>query len=177
MSLQAYVDESKVGGLTFVVAVVPAQDVTRTRQQMKSLKPPGAARLHFSNDSPAVRTRALAVIRTLPVSFRVFDVREFGEGAAARQEGIRQMVPELSSMGVTRLVLEDDHTMRRGDRQTLYNSCRSLNGFTYDHCTATEDALLWIPDALAWCLRNRDRQWRAQALGLINQRQNGAQSA
>lgn len=177
MTHQAFVDESKVGGLTFVVAVVPAQEIARARQQIKAAKPQGAVRLHFSNDRRTVKDNALKVIRSLPITFQVFDLRQFGEGAEARGEGLRQMVPSLERIGVRRLVLEDDKTMRQNDKRALYLATRPFDQFHYEHCSAKQEPLLWIPDAVAWCLRNKDKRWRSQAEALINPAEARARSA
>ena len=171
MTFQAFVDETKAGGLTLVATVVAGQDIARARAEMKAARPNRARRIHFRKDGREVKNRALEIIRCLPVSIYAVDMRSLGEGVEARRAGLREMVPALVALGVTRLIIERDESMDDHDKRELFSIAAGseMQGvpFQYDHVPPQNEPLLWVSDGVAWCLRNKDSYWRKQVTPMV----------
>lgn len=162
MAQHAFIDESKVGGLTLYAAILPAESVTSARLAMNAARPKGASRLHFCKESDRVRKAALPVICELPMTVYEFDFREVPE-RVARGEALRAVVDELPGLDVTRVVLEQDDSVVAFDRRMLSEALKRVaDPFEFQHMRATQEPLLWIPDAVAWCHRHKRQEWRAR---------------
>lgn len=103
MTLHAFVDESFAGDYIVAAAVVPADDVKAARLAVRRLLKPGQARIHFKKESDARRAQILSGLEALDLTVRVY-VAENGHDA--RNVCLERMVPDLATLGVTRLVLE-----------------------------------------------------------------------
>ena len=70
----AFVDESirNDGWYRLTVATIAARDVNAVVRDLRSLRPEGRQRLHFSSEGDAVRHRILDGILRLPVSATTF---------------------------------------------------------------------------------------------------------
>ena len=167
MAFHAFVDETKAGGLTLVATVVAERDVTAVRAQMSGVRPKQARRLHFRRDQKDVKKRALKTICKLPVSVYAVDVRHMGDGVEARQEALRILVPALYAMGVNLLVIERDESMDVHDKRLLFALEREGCTLRYMHQAPEAEPILWVSDGVAWCMRNKDRRWRAEVKTLV----------
>jgi hypothetical protein len=62
------------------------------------------------------------------------------------------MVPDLVTIGVTRVVLDRDDSLVEADRRALFElTAKHTGGMEYQHLRASEDVLLCVADAVAWC--------------------------
>ncbi|PZF85028.1 hypothetical protein C1I92_06775 [Jiangella anatolica] len=155
--MHAFVDESFEGD--YVVAVVTAADghVTAHRAAMRRLFRRGQSRIHFKKENDARRGQILAGIAALDLTVRVYVT---DNGRTARRACLERMVPDLAELGVTRLVLERDDAVVEADRRMLFElTGKQSADLEYRHLRASEDPLLCVADAVAWCYAKGGR-WR-----------------
>jgi hypothetical protein len=154
MPSHAFVDESKVRSLVMVAAVVDINDLRLCREAMTGLLLPNQRRLHFSKERRSRQRRISAVINELPFEAWVMVSAVGVSERVARPLLVNDLAHELLAHSVTRLVLEQDDSVARRDREVLYrvvHEHRAADRFTYLHCRSHEEPLLWLPDAIAWC--------------------------
>jgi hypothetical protein len=89
------------------------------------------------------------------VSATVYDAgRRYPSELEARAACLRAVIEDLADGQQTLLVLEQDDSLLRWDKQRLIeytrdSGCRSA--FRYEHRRAKADLMLCVPDAVAWC--------------------------
>jgi hypothetical protein len=157
-----FVDETKNAG--YVLAAVSVLDPAPIRQVVRGLIVPGRRRIHMHNE-PARRRRAIvSSLATAPITATIYDAgRRYRTDRAARSACLAALVADLAASGPSvRLVIEQDDSLVRFDRQELFRLVRQA-GMTdqiiYSHQRAHEEPLLALPDVMAWCwVRSGD--WR-----------------
>ena len=162
MPVHAFVDESKVRGLVVVAAVVHPRDLTSTRTAMRSLLLPRQSHLHFVKEEAARKGQIADAICGLPVELDIYDASAIKNQKQARDRCLERIVADLASRGAHRLVIEQDDSRLRTDREVLYQAVREhavQDWLVYEHLPARSEPLLWIPDAAAWCW-TKDTRWR-----------------
>lgn len=171
MSLHAFVDESKVGGLTLFATLVDSAAVTRTRAEVSTMRRKGSRRFHASKDGPRQRSVAVQILTKLALPVRAYDFRSLGDGPTARRAALEVLVPDLSAIGVGRIVLERDESTITQDKQHLYRAVRAARCLgrpliEYDHLRASDEPLLWPSDLVGWCWFKKT--WRPRVEGLVD---------
>lgn len=173
MTRHAFVDESKRGG-TLLVAVTLADpcDVAKAHRDVKALLLPRQRRLHFKTESDRRRKEILGVIGGLPIEAGLYSAPDWRRDVDARRAVFDQMVPDLLDRGVTRLVIERDESLIVHDQRALYAvtarlDCRGT--FNYSLVLPHIDPMLWVSDAIAWCV-TKGGQWRTAVEPLIGWR-------
>ncbi|TDC49830.1 hypothetical protein E1212_17015 [Jiangella ureilytica] len=157
VTLHAFVDESFAGDYIVAAAVVPANDVNGARAAVRRLLRPGQERIHFKKESDARRAQILTGLEALDLTVRVYLAEN---GRDARSVCLERMVPDLATLGVTRLVLERSDPLVDADRRALFELTRKhACDLEYRHLRAHEDLLLCVADAVAWCYTKGGR-WR-----------------
>jgi hypothetical protein len=112
---------------------------------MQKLVLPGRRRIHFHKERPEQRSRILDTIRRLPVRATVYDATAYRRIKIARDACLIALVADLAKIDGVRVVLEvDDSTFR-----------------------ARDEALLAIPDAVAWSWA-KGGHWRAMVRSIIS---------
>ncbi|MFD1146873.1 hypothetical protein [Saccharothrix hoggarensis] len=164
----AFLDESRRGSTYLVaVVVVHGRDCNEARAAMRRLTKPGQRRVHFNDESDRRRRELLARIADIGLRSRVWHCRE-GHDVAARQVCLSAVVPKMIDLGVSRLVLESCQHQDAKDRKTLAEAVRKAGGrLSYEHFRPTEDALLWVSDAVAWCY-GAGGEWRRRVGVLLD---------
>lgn len=148
MPQHAFVDESFEGGYVMAVATAADGHVTARRATVRRLFRHGQSRIHFKKENDARRKQILACIGAPDLPVRVY-VTENGLGA--RRACRERIVPDVVELGVTRLVLERDDAVVEADRRTLFELTGKHADLAYRHLRASEDPLLCVADAVAWC--------------------------
>lgn len=147
----AFVDES-IRGQRYLMAcvLIEARDLPQVRQAAERLVLTGG-RLHFHDESAQRRRELLAAFASLPVSaFVVVCHRRHGvRESAARTLCVGEVVRQLQTAGVSRLVLESRHD-DRADQRTIGQVRTAQPPLVYEHRVASDEPLLWIADGLAW---------------------------
>ena len=171
MTRIAYVDESQRSDRYIVAALaVEHGSVAAVRQQLRGLAPRGVARRHMVKESDPTRRKMLETFKALPgTEVAVCVVVAQGPVQRRRQLALEALVAELVAGGLDRLVLDHvDADQRRRDEQTLARALRTGDRHeqvTYSHEPAhSTEAMLWVPDAAAWCAGRCDR-WRHELVG------------
>lgn len=162
MPVHAFVDETKVNGLLVVAAVLQPRDLASARTAMRRLLLPRQSHLHFVKEKAARKRVILDVIAELEVRIDVYDATAVQDQRQARKICLQRIVQDLAAEGAHRLVIEQDDSLVRSDRETLFHAVRA-NGVTdqlvYEHLSPRTEPLLWIPDAAAWSWV-KDASWR-----------------
>ena len=164
MALHAYVDESFEGAYLMALVAVDGGDVAATRSKTRRLRARGASRFHMSSESDQRRDRALALIRELPVTAVVVEVRGDTPAHQRRVRAIESIVSECVRLGASRLLFELDISVVRRDRSTVARALRSTDdasALTYGFVGGAAEPLLWLPDAVAWAWA-RGGHWRGK---------------
>jgi hypothetical protein len=164
--LTIYADESKARGFRFALTIVSDRDAGRCRLAMLALRKGPTRRIHFVKEMNSTRKAILATIRALPVAHVVVEVGPLPGGSDPRERGLVALARLAREVGATTVVLERDPTTVEKDRRVLFANSRSRNDHAqihYYHLTATEEPLLWIPDAIAWSW-TRGGEWRRRVM-------------
>jgi len=167
--IHAFVDETKVRGLTVVTAIFEPRDLAHARSVMNSLRMKGQERLHFKSERDSRRRQIMTAICELPVVVDIYDTWPATTTREARPAVLHRLIADLASNGAHRMVLEQDDSVMHADRRTLYESVRAhgVEGrLVYEHLRAKSEPLLWIPDAVAWCWV-KDNNWRERAKPVV----------
>jgi hypothetical protein len=138
--VHAFVDESRRGGTYLVaVALLDPGELSVVRASLRKLCLPGQRRIHFKDERDSRRREVLARI-------------------------------DFTELGVQRLVLESRQGRDKEDERALRDVLGkrpSDAGLTYEHLRPHEDPLLWLPDAIAWCV-GAGEDWRRRIQPLLD---------
>jgi len=162
-----FLDESKARGYLLAATILSDDHATETRAALRSLVMPGQRRIHFAKESDRRRRSILAHLRDLETRTRVYGVTGLPE-LLARQACLEAAAVDAIG-SATRLVLEIDSSIASQDRRIL---SAALGGqgperrISFVHESPGAEPLLWVPDAVAWCVARRG-EWRRRAEPLI----------
>jgi len=163
MTRNAYVDESQRDtGYVMAAVSVDHGSVADVRRELALLAPKGAMRRHFVRESDQAKRRMLAAFGELP-GVEVVAIRTGAIGTVIEQRSrtLRSLVALVQAGGLDRIVLDHVEPLQRSrdrrDISQVLRGSRTLYGHEPSHST---EPLLWIPDAIAWCIGRRD--WRAR---------------
>jgi hypothetical protein len=132
---------------------------------------PRKNRIHFHKESDPRRDKILGAIRGLGAQVVIYDACAHRNPKRARDACLDALVTDLAAISAHRLILELDESTLRTDRALLYDRVRAAglaDDFQYHHLRSREEALLAIPDAVAWCWA-RGNPWRTKLQGLVTQ--------
>lgn len=154
----AYVDESlRVrDGLYILAAVIVADsDADHHRQALTELRYRGQTRLHWRNENSRRRGELVAAVSRLPHTGTII----IGTGMAsrrqerARRKCIEQLLHELTSRGIARVVFERRHPDLDARDRDLIGALRRQHvlspGFQATWLAAPDEPLLWLADIVA----------------------------
>lgn len=160
---RVFVDETKAKRYMVVAAFWADAGVGRRR--MRGLVMPGQRSLHMKAESDSRRHEILGAITDLVPSCGpviVYDAGTEGSQLARRAACLDRMVRDCASYPQVHVTLDLDASLVSWDRQRLIDACRAAGvgqRVTYEHRTRSEDALLAVPDAIAWAWA-RGGEWR-----------------
>ncbi len=172
MNGHVFVDESKEHDYLLVAAEIPPGDLDATRKLLRALVMPGQRRLHMKKESRVRRNAILDTIASAGVTATIYRARRAGRHELdAREACLRALVADIAAAGHRMLVIEQDDSLLRWERQHLIEitrdlGCRDL--LRYEHRRAEEEILLAVPDALAWCWA-KGGLWRSRIRSLVRQ--------
>ena len=155
MSLHAFIDESRRGGMYLLAAaLVRSDELARTRSMMRGLSVAGARTVHFKHERDSIKKDVAAALVSAKVRTRVYVGR--GQADVVREQGLHAAVRDLATIGLQRLVLDTrtqdgNHSDRRIIRTALIEATGEANKVAYVHLRAHEEPALWVADAIAWC--------------------------
>ena len=169
MPVHAFVDETKVRGLLVVAAVLQPRDLAGSRAVMRQFLLPRQSHIHFVKEKPDRKGQIVDAVARLPVRLDVYDATGIRDARAARRACLERIVQDLAAEDAHRLVIEQDDSLIRSDREVLYHAVRASgvdSSLVYEHMTARMEPLLWIPDAAAWCW-TKGKSWRRRIEPLV----------
>lgn len=124
-------------------------------------------RRHFVRESERDKKQLLDLYRVLPgAAASVYVVTGSGRPVDQRVDALERLVAHLLIDGLDRVILDHVHdAQQRRDRQTLARALRGRDvSYSFETAHSTEP-LLWIPDAVAWCVGRND--WRHHLDGWV----------
>jgi hypothetical protein len=154
MPPHVFVDESKRRGLLMVAVTLASTDLTTVRSAVRSLHLRHQRRIHFVKESTGRKSTILDTVLAAPLEVRLYDCGAERHQLAAREACLARMVEDLAASGAERLVIEREDSTLAHDERTLHAATGKLGvrgQLRYDHLRAAEEALLALPDAVAWC--------------------------
>jgi hypothetical protein len=146
--------------------MIGTDQLDAARTTLRTLRMPGQRRIHFATESERRRRtllRAMSRLNTSPVIY----VARHRNQVAARAAILATMVPQLRSSDIRHVVLESRQEQDQRDRSSIHRAVGSdpAPPFSYDHCPAQGEPLLWVADAVAWAW-GRGGRWRAMIADL-----------
>jgi hypothetical protein len=160
-TLHAWIDESMQyltgsGGLYVLAAVVadPAR-CDQDRDQLAAIKPKGATKLHWRDESPVRQRKIAAMIADIDVHATVVVGTRMNQAKQerARSQCLQRLLVELDQQGVSQAWIETRTvSLNRKDAATVdhMRGSRSLSrGLRVDVQDPGIEPMLWIPDAVA----------------------------
>ncbi|QIX48242.1 hypothetical protein [Rhodococcus sp. DMU1] len=166
--MHAFVDENTVRGILVVAAVADPSALDQARRTLTALRMKGQERIHFKSERDARRRTICSALETLDVQVHVYDATGLTP-KVGRPRCLAALVDDLAELSVSRLVLEQDDSTVKSDRRTLFDATGKhgiRDRLTYHHLRAKQEPMLWIPDAVAWCLA-KGGEWPARVRPLI----------
>lgn len=162
------VDESKRG--RYLLVAVSLTDPVAVRQAVTGLILPGQRRLHMVRERDSRRRLILSTLVASGVQAVVYDAgRNHPTDVAARAACLAALVSDQGGRAA-QLILEQDDSLVRSDRLALYRAARQTGQagtLEYVHERASSEALLAVPDAIAWAWP-QGGDWRRRVAPLIS---------
>ncbi|OBB32209.1 hypothetical protein A5763_11220 [Mycolicibacterium fortuitum] len=157
-----YVDETKQRDYLLVASVHAPADLTALRQVVRGLLLPGQRYLHMKNEKDGRKRTIAQAFVGAGVQATVYRAgAEYRNERERRSACLRALIDDHASLNA-HIVLDEDETMVRFDNQKLVEytraaGCRDI--LRYEHKRSHTEALLAIPDAIAWCWA-KGGEWR-----------------
>lgn len=164
-----FVDEFKAGGYYITAAVISPAGVTATRSATRGLLHRGSSSVHFRAERDATRRAFLKGAAQTGV--KTIDYITSGQpNKIARPACLGAPIQNLCDAEAERLVLEQDDSLAAADRRIIHAELRARGntGLDYRHMRRTEEPLLWVGYAVAWCFQ-KGGPWRIEAEPLIGE--------
>lgn len=164
---RVFVDESKARGYYIAAAATARGDVPTIEKTLRSLRHGGRSTIHFTQESNR-RDLLLREFCKLDVRVTIY-VIEGAKDRIARPRLLQELVADLVSGGAADVVLERDESVEDIDRRIIrakLDQLGALGTLTYGHRNKTEQPLLWVADAAAWC-HQAGAPWTGKVASII----------
>lgn len=157
-----YVDECKQRPFLLVGFTIDIFEQHSLRKILRKLLLPGQRSLHFKSENGNRKKAILSELRKAECSVVVIRCRTKSD-VEARICALNSLICSSSVIECKSIVLELDETVRLRDHQFLkQQSALDL----WDHRRRHEEPLLWVADAVAWCV-NRGGEWERMVRPMI----------
>ena len=149
------VDETKQRGYLMVAASHPSPGIPALRATLRGLLLPNQRFLHMKNERDGRRRQIAAAIAVSGIQATVYRAgTQYATEKQRREACLRRLVADNADGVHTWLILDQDDTLLRWDRQRLIEftraeDCRST--VRYEHRKGSAESLQAVPDAIAWC--------------------------
>lgn len=158
-----FVDETKARGFLLVGVAIAASDLQAARRRLRALVVSGRHRVHFKKLSDSQRGEVLRAVRALPIRVIVVSSRQHDQ-VEARAAAMACLAACVRRSGAGRLVVERDDSFEAADRAAV---ARVWPAGDVRHLAGVEEPLLWVSDAIAWCVQRRG-EWSRRINDLID---------
>lgn len=157
-----FVDECKQQPYLFVGFAISAVKQQSHRRNLRSLLLPGQRSLHFKSEDMRRKKAILKQMLDLDCRVVVVKCRSTPKGTA-RLCALQSLLTSDLASSCKRIVLELDETVRLKDHGYLKRQHWIAE---WDHRQRHEEPLLWVADAVAWCV-NRGGEWERMVRPMI----------
>lgn len=164
----AYIDECKQPPYILVMFMLSPVQLASFRKLLIGFRLQGQRSVHFATESPRRRRLILKSLLDFEVDVLVYRSR-FKKGNKARETLLRRIVSDAEKLQIQSVFLDYDSTTVKFDNQVLrhwLSLSRSTSWPLWDHLERHQEPLLWVPDAVAWCL-NRGGEWARMVQPMI----------
>ncbi|MBG6185325.1 hypothetical protein IWX65_003304 [Arthrobacter sp. CAN_A214] len=144
-----FVDESNSGSYYIAAAVIAPVDVVATGSTIKGLRHRESPAVHFKSERDSVRRAFLKGAAATGVQTVVYVVSGQPD-KVARPTCLGALIEDLCHANAEQLRVQENKNLR------------------YTHMRRNEEPLLWVGDAVAWCLQ-KDGSWRTDVEPLIGE--------
>ncbi len=135
--MKAFIDESARNGYLVCAVVVAMGDLEGVRKDLRSLRKPGASRIHMATESPQFRRQLLSAVAAMPLAARIYEVALAGRPERdARDDCLHAVVEDLISDGVTHAAFESCDQDRKTASSSQRRSARQEKGPNWPTCTS-----------------------------------------
>jgi hypothetical protein len=157
-----FVDECKQNNFLLVGFAIANFEHQLMRKLLRSQLLPGQRSLHFKTEN---MRRKKTIIKVLGDSgCQLVVVRCLVKGQrTSRLCALKTLINSPLAASCKRIVLELDETVRLQDHEFLKRQT-SIN--EWDHRERHQEPLLWVADAVAWCV-NRGGEWERMVRPMI----------
>ena len=161
-----YLDECMASSYVLIATSIRPENVTHISRVLRAAVRPGQRRVHFNSESHAQRQSFIRLLAEIEFTCVLY-VCDGPAPRRSREQCISKVLDDAVDSSISRLVIEDDESLRRRERQQI---AHHLAGFTeqfsYAHANPHDEPPLWISDAIGWCW-NRGGVWRKSVTGFI----------
>lgn len=163
--MSGFVDESKHPDYVIACTFIDSHLLDSARRELRAALLPRERRLHFKSERPGRRRQLISMMTGLHASAYVY-VGTHHRHADSRRAALRALVGDALALHAQRIVLETDESVVVSDRRVLATSLRGRSEpFRYEHLRPSEEPLLWVSDAVAWCWQHPE--WRVRTRPMI----------
>ena len=157
-----YVDECNQRPFLLVGFSIEPYEQHSIRKQLRQHLLPGQRSLHFRAENVRRKKAILSLLIKANCRLVVVKCRTKAD-VSARICSLRTQIGSDLASGCVSIVLELDETVRFRDHQFLKQQQAIKE---WDHRQRHEEPLLWVADAVAWCV-NRGGDWERMVRPLI----------
>ena len=146
------VDESKAKKFILCVVQIEQEDVPATRVLLKRLRMKGQRRVHFVSESLSRKREILSTLSKAQISTKNYVIHGQAEGIS-REFCLRQMIADLEQSEQYSIIFDADVNHFLTDNRIMRSALEKrgmLQQVEYRHEEPEIEALLWIPDSIAW---------------------------
>ena len=153
--MHIYVDETKQRDYLLVASVHVSTDLTGLRQIVRGLLLPGQRYLHMKDEKDGRKRTIAQAFVDAGVQATVYRAGPQHRNERQRRSACLQaLVDDHAALGDAHIVFDEDETMVKFDNQKLIEYTRAAgcrDTLRYEHQRSHAEALLAVPDAIAWC--------------------------
>ena len=162
-----FVDETKRPNLLVIVAVVPTGAQAALRKALRAQLHPGQRSLHFTKESPRTRQAVLDVLAASSIRYRTYRADPPSRHVVAREVCLRALARDALVCRPQRIVIEKDDSVQARDERWLADELGPRRGRStqFCHMAKHEEPLLWVADAIAWCIQ-RGQPWAGRVASM-----------
>jgi hypothetical protein len=158
----AYIDECKAKRYVLALHLVDPKDQARLRRFLTENLLSGQRSIHFRKESPRRRKQLIKSFLNEKLEVVIFNETSMSS-SPSRSIVIRALSSQIRNLGLTELVFELDETTLSHDSKLLSDLHIGLH---WDHRQRHQEPLLWVADAVAWCM-NRGGEWERMVRPMI----------
>jgi hypothetical protein len=159
-----FIDECKQVPFLLVGFVSSNFEQHPMRKRLRTMLLPGQRSLHFKSERERRKKEILKVLLTSGCEVIVVQCQT-KSNVAARMCALDSMINNEKVRSCNLIVIELDETVRLRDHEFLK---RQDSVSEWDHRQRHEEPLLWVADAVAWCV-NRGGEWERMVRPMIVQ--------